>query len=137
MMGVSFEDLVEIQRDCAAGGQFDPGELMAPDYRADPLSFLRSQSNAGLGLLARQFGIRGPAIHQIQRRAARRGRATSNNYIKWWETPLSPRSGLAAAPLLREVIADVRKVVRELIAEKDHRDNDRDRDDRNDECVFD
>jgi hypothetical protein len=48
-----------------------------------------------------------------------------------------PRSGLAAAPLLREVIADVRKVVRELIAEKDHRDDYCDRDDRDDECVFD
>src|SRR5207248_6155227 len=48
-----------------------------------------------------------------------------------------PRSGLAAAPLLREVIADVRKVVRELVAEKDHRDDDRDRDDRDDKCVLD
>jgi hypothetical protein len=44
---------------------------------------------------------------------------------------------LAAAPLLREVIADVRKVVRELIAEKDHRDDYCDRDDRDDECVLD
>jgi hypothetical protein len=48
-----------------------------------------------------------------------------------------PRSGLAAAPLLREVIADVRKVVRELIAEKNHREDHCDRDDRDDECVFD
>jgi hypothetical protein len=48
-----------------------------------------------------------------------------------------PRSGLAAAPLLREVIADVRKVVRELVAEKDHRNDNCNRDDRDDECVFD
>src|SRR2546429_9675143 len=33
------------------------------------------------------------------RRAARRGRATSHNYIKWWETPLSPgAAGRRAAP---------------------------------------
>jgi hypothetical protein len=51
--------------------------------------------------------------------------------------PPTPEERLAAAPLLREVIADVRKVVRELVAEKDHRDDDRDRDDRDDECVLD
>jgi hypothetical protein len=61
---------------------------------------------------------------------------TSDNYIKWWESPLTQERP-AAAPLLREVIADVRKVVRELIAEKDHRDDYCYRDDRNDECVFD
>src|SRR2546428_12495255 len=42
--------------------------------------------------------------------AASGGRTPSNNYIKWWESPL-PDERLAAAPLLREVIADVRKVV--------------------------
>jgi predicted metal-dependent HD superfamily phosphohydrolase len=52
-------------------------------------------------------------------------------------TPPTHEERLAAAPLLREVIADVRKVVRELVAEKDHRDDDRDRDDRDDECVLD
>src|SRR5438270_140443 len=68
--------------------------------------------------------------------AASGGRTPSHNYIKWWESPL-PEERLAAAPLLREVIADVRKVVRELIAEKDHRDDYCDRDDRDDECILD
>jgi hypothetical protein len=50
---------------------------------------------------------------------------------------LCPEERPAAAPLLSKVISDVRKVIRELIAEKDHRYDDHDRDDRDDECVFD
>jgi hypothetical protein len=38
---------------------------------------------------------------------------------------------------LREVVADVAEDVRDLIAEEDHRDDDRDRNDRDDECIFD
>src|SRR5438477_800613 len=57
--------------------------------------------------------------------------------ISLGENPLRRGERLAAAPLLREVIADVRKVVHELVAEKDHRHDDRYRDDRDDECVLD
>src|SRR6266550_7498653 len=41
------------------------------------------------------------------------------------------------APRLGEVVADVAEDVRELVAEEDHRDDDRDRDHRDDERVFD
>src|SRR5438552_9940493 len=43
----------------------------------------------------------------------------------------------AAGRVLREVVADVRELVHELAAQEDHRHDDRDRDDRNDECIFD
>src|SRR5919201_5459720 len=64
---------------------------------------------------------------------------TRSNYIKWRESggPLPLESGLAAAPLLCEVVSDVREIVRQLVAEKNHRNNHDDGDDRNDECVFD
>jgi hypothetical protein len=61
---------------------------------------------------------------------------TSDNYIKWWESPLTQERP-AAAPLLREVIADVREVVCELNAKKDHCSDHGDSDDCDDECVFD
>jgi 3-oxoacyl-(acyl-carrier-protein) synthase len=61
MMGVSFDELTEIHRWCASDGTFDPAGLVAPDYPADSVAFLRSQTNAGLGVLARRFGIHGPA----------------------------------------------------------------------------
>src|SRR2546429_7201003 len=60
----------------------------------------------------------------------------NDNYSKR-EKLASARSGLAAAPLLRKVISDAREVIRELIAEKDHRDDYRYRDSRDDECVLD
>src|SRR6266478_4022449 len=39
--------------------------------------------------------------------------------------------------LLCEVVPDHRELVRQLVPQKDHRDDDRDRDNGNDECVFD
>jgi hypothetical protein len=44
---------------------------------------------------------------------------------------------LAAARFLGEVVPYVRELIRELVPEKDHRDDDRDRNNGDDECVFD
>jgi hypothetical protein len=44
---------------------------------------------------------------------------------------------LAAARFLGEVVSYVRELVRQLVPEKDHCNDDRDRDNGNDECVFD
>jgi hypothetical protein len=43
---------------------------------------------------------------------------------------------LAAARFLGEVVPDVRELIRQLVPEKDHRDDDRERDNSDDECVF-
>jgi hypothetical protein len=43
---------------------------------------------------------------------------------------------LAAARFLGEVVPNVRELIRQLVPEKDHRDDDRDRDNGDDECVF-
>jgi hypothetical protein len=45
--------------------------------------------------------------------------------------------GFGRRPLLGEVVPDVRELVHQLISQKDHRNDDRDRDDSDDECVFD
>ncbi len=60
MMGVTYDELAEVQRDAAANGDFDPALLLsAQGSAADPLVFCRSASNAGSALLMRVFGIRG------------------------------------------------------------------------------
>ncbi len=62
MTSVEYEDLAVVERFCCEGGNgFRPDGFMRDDYPADPLSFCRWQSNAGLGILAREFGIRGYA----------------------------------------------------------------------------
>jgi 3-oxoacyl-(acyl-carrier-protein) synthase len=65
MMGVDFPELEEVHRFCGDGGEFHPEGLLRPDFPADPVAFCRSQTNAGLGLLTRHFGIRGysTAVH--------------------------------------------------------------------------
>lgn len=65
MMGVAFEELAEVHRYCVQGDDFQPDGLLDPDFPADPVAFTRSQTNAGLGLLTRHFGIRGyaTAVH--------------------------------------------------------------------------
>ena len=65
MMGVSFEELSSVHRHAAADGEFHPDELLSPDYPADPIAFCRSQTNTGLALLTKNFGIRGyaTAVH--------------------------------------------------------------------------
>src|SRR4030095_6406734 len=47
---------------CCADGEFDADGLLDDRYPADPVAFCRSQTNAGLGLLTRYFGIGGYAI---------------------------------------------------------------------------
>jgi beta-ketoacyl-acyl-carrier-protein synthase II len=61
MMGVDFEDLSAVQRHSAPEGELDPQMLLSDASAANPMAFCRSQSTAGVGLLTRRFGIRGPA----------------------------------------------------------------------------
>jgi len=64
MMGMNFAELETTQKFCGADGEFHPDNLWK-DYPADPVAFCRSQTNAGLALLTRHFGIRGyaTAVH--------------------------------------------------------------------------
>lgn len=62
MMSVDYEDL-KIVHDYSTDndGYFDPDGMADPDFPANPVNFCRWQCNAGLGLLTKQFGIRGYA----------------------------------------------------------------------------
>ena len=59
MMGVTFDELSEVQRHSAPDGELDARRLLTDPEASDPLAFCRSQSTAGLALLTRRFGIRG------------------------------------------------------------------------------
>jgi beta-ketoacyl-acyl-carrier-protein synthase II len=61
MMGVAFDDLAEVHDHSAPDGTLDTRALLDDPSAADPLSFCRSQSTAGVALLTRRFGIRGYA----------------------------------------------------------------------------
>ena len=61
MLGVTFSELQAVHAFCVPDGEFNPDGLLDAGYPADPVAFCRSQTNAGLGLLARQFGITGYA----------------------------------------------------------------------------
>jgi 3-oxoacyl-[acyl-carrier-protein] synthase II len=61
MLGVTFSELQAVHHYGVPDGEFRPDGLLDPGYPADPVAFCRSQTNAGLGLLARQFGITGYA----------------------------------------------------------------------------
>jgi 3-oxoacyl-(acyl-carrier-protein) synthase len=65
MMGVTFHDLETVHAHCAKDGEFNPDGLLTPEFPADPVAFCRSQTNAGLALLTRHFGIQGyaTAVH--------------------------------------------------------------------------
>ena len=65
MLGVAFNELQAVHAFCASAGDFNPDGLLDANFPADPVAFCRSQTNAGLGLLARQFGIGGyaTAVH--------------------------------------------------------------------------
>jgi 3-oxoacyl-(acyl-carrier-protein) synthase len=65
MMGLAFEELKTTHSFCAADGEFEPDGLLDANYPADPVAFCRSQTNSGLALLTRHFGIRGyaTAVH--------------------------------------------------------------------------
>jgi hypothetical protein len=49
----------------------------------------------------------------------------------------APCAGARRGRRLREVVADVAEDVRDLVAKEDHGNDDRDRNDRDDECIFD
>lgn len=62
MMGVTYDELAEVQEDAASNGELEPGRLLtAHGSAADPLTFCRSHSSAGAALLMRVFGMRGYA----------------------------------------------------------------------------
>ena len=61
MLGVTFGEFQAVHAACNSAGDFDPDGLIGTDYPVDPVAFCRSQPNAGLGLLACQFGIHGYA----------------------------------------------------------------------------
>jgi 3-oxoacyl-(acyl-carrier-protein) synthase len=65
MMGQDFAELQEVHRYCDRDGEFNPDGLLRPDFPADPVEFCRNQTNAGLALLTRHFGINGyaTAVH--------------------------------------------------------------------------
>jgi 3-oxoacyl-(acyl-carrier-protein) synthase len=65
MMGVAYEELADVHEFCGKSDDFQADGLLDPQFPADPVAFARSQTNAGLGLLTRHFGIRGyaTAVH--------------------------------------------------------------------------
>jgi 3-oxoacyl-[acyl-carrier-protein] synthase II len=54
-----------VHRYCVSDGEFNANGLKDPSFPADPIAFCRSQTNAGLALLTRYFGIQGyaTAVH--------------------------------------------------------------------------
>jgi 3-oxoacyl-[acyl-carrier-protein] synthase II len=65
MMGVAFNELETVHAFCAKDGEFNPNGFLHDQFPADPVAFCRSQTNAGLALLTRHFGIEGyaTAVH--------------------------------------------------------------------------
>jgi beta-ketoacyl-acyl-carrier-protein synthase II len=65
MMGLPFEDIQTVHAFCDKEGEFNPDGFLSSQFPADPVAFCRSQTNAGLGLLTRHFGIQGyaTAVH--------------------------------------------------------------------------
>jgi len=61
MLSVGYDDLRTVYKYATKDGVFDASGLVGPCFPANPVNFCRWQSNAGLGLLTRQFGIRGYA----------------------------------------------------------------------------
>ncbi len=59
MMSVSYDDLAEFQTAAAPEGDLDPAALAKDDFPGNPVSFCRWQSNTGLALLTKEFGIGG------------------------------------------------------------------------------
>jgi 3-oxoacyl-(acyl-carrier-protein) synthase len=58
MMGVAFNELETVHAQCAREGELNPDGFLREQFPADPVAFCRSQTNAGLALLARHFGIK-------------------------------------------------------------------------------
>jgi len=61
MMSVDYDDLKVVSDYATEEGQFQPDGLLREDFPADPINFCRWQSNSGLSLLTKAFGIRGYA----------------------------------------------------------------------------
>ncbi|HQZ29297.1 MAG: beta-ketoacyl-[acyl-carrier-protein] synthase family protein [Verrucomicrobiales bacterium] len=61
MLSVGYDDLKTVCDFAAPDGEFHADGLLDPDFPGNPVNFCRWQSNAGLGLLTKQFGIRGYA----------------------------------------------------------------------------
>lgn len=61
MMSIAYDDLKVVHDYATKDGFFDPDGFLNPDYPGSPVKFCSWQTNAGLALLAKQFGIRGYA----------------------------------------------------------------------------
>jgi 3-oxoacyl-[acyl-carrier-protein] synthase II len=60
MMGVTYEELAQVQQDAAPQGELDTSRLLsAQGSAADPMVFCRSNASGGAALLTRVFGIHG------------------------------------------------------------------------------
>src|SRR5260221_2990634 len=61
MLAVTFDVLQAVQQFCAPEGDFNADGLLNDEFPASPVALCRSQTNSGLSLLTRHFGIRGYA----------------------------------------------------------------------------
>lgn len=61
MMTNEYEDLKQVFHHATEDGCFQPDGLLSDEYELNPLDICRWQCNAGLGILTKQFGIRGYA----------------------------------------------------------------------------
>ncbi len=61
MMATEYSDLKQVFHHATEEGTFQPDGLLSDDYELNPLDICRWQCNAGLGILTKQFGIRGYA----------------------------------------------------------------------------
>lgn len=61
MMTNEYDDLRQVFEHASEDGRFLPDGLLSDGYKLNPLDIARWQCNAGLGILAKQFGIRGYA----------------------------------------------------------------------------
>jgi 3-oxoacyl-(acyl-carrier-protein) synthase len=65
MMAITYGELEAVHNFCAPEGDFNPDGLLDRKFPADPIAFCRNQTNCGLALLTRHFGISGyaTAVH--------------------------------------------------------------------------
>ena len=61
MMTNEYSDLKQVFEHATEDGYFQPDGLLSDGYELNPLDICRWQCNAGLGILTKQFGIRGYA----------------------------------------------------------------------------